>query len=109
MPHDFTPDIDLQLAQRFMKTVVDFCPEIVSSKQGKQDLKVVRHNVGLRPVREGGPRIEKERIMDDSTSSVHVVVHCYGHGGFGYQTSWASAAMVCRIVEEVDITAQARL
>jgi D-amino-acid oxidase len=41
---------------------------------------VLRHKVGLRPVR---PAVRVEREGD--------VVHCYGHGGAGVTLSWGSA------------------
>jgi D-amino-acid oxidase len=34
--------------------------------------------------RKGGPRIEVERAEKWSVP----VVHCYGHAGAGYQSSW---------------------
>ena len=36
-------------------------------------------------MREGGPRVEREKI--DGVN----VVHNYGHGGYGYQASFGSA------------------
>jgi D-amino-acid oxidase len=43
--------------------------------------------VGLRPVREGGPRVER----------AGAIVHCYGHGGAGLTLSWGCAAEVARL------------
>lgn len=68
---------DPELAMRIMKRCVDLCPELTNG-EGIEKLSIVRHAVGLRPMREGGPRIEKEKI-DGSW-----VVHCYGHAGWGY-------------------------
>ena len=42
--------------------------------------KVLRHKVGLRPVR---PAVRVERVEN--------VVHCYGHGGAGVTLSWGTA------------------
>jgi D-amino-acid oxidase len=58
-------------------------------------LYIIRHGVGLRPVREGGVRIEKEVI--DGTW----VVHNYGHAGWGYQGSYGCAERVVELVDEV--------
>ena len=44
--------------------------------------------VGLRPVRVGGPRVERDGA----------VVHCYGHGGAGLTLSWGCAAEVVRLL-----------
>lgn len=48
---------DPNLAVRTMKRVVALWPALTGSK-GIECLDVVRHGVGLRPVREGGTRIE---------------------------------------------------
>ena len=48
--------------------------------------RVVRHKVGLRPVR---PAVRLERVGD--------VVHCYGHGGAGVTLSWGVADEVASL------------
>ena len=57
-----------------------------------RDARVLRHKVGLRPVR---PAVRLERVGD--------VVHCYGHGGAGVTLSWGSRgeviALICEVVE----------
>ena len=70
--------------------------------KGIEHLDVIRHNVGLRPFREGGARIEKERIQGVW------VVHNYGHGGAGYQSSYGCAENVVQLVSEA-VAAIARL
>lgn len=49
------------LAIRIMKRSIYLCPELTGRK-GIEHLDVVRHGVGLRPFREGGTRVTKERI-----------------------------------------------
>lgn len=68
---------DMNLAQRIMRRAIEWCPELVKAGQGVEGLDVVRHGVGLRPVRTGGPRVEREVIGGLR------VVHNYGAGGFG--------------------------
>lgn len=85
--------VDPNLATRIMKRAVQMCPELTSGK-GIEHLDVIRHCVGLRPVREGGTRIEKERIGDTW------VVHNYGAGGAGYQSSYGCAEAAIVLVEE---------
>ena len=58
---------------------------------------MVTHNVGLRPYRKGGTRVEKEVLLDAGA----VVVHNYGHGGEGYQTSYGCAGDVVSIVDSI--------
>jgi hypothetical protein len=60
-----------------MKRAIDICPELVKPGQGVEGLSVIRHAVGLRPLRYGGVRLESEVI--DGVN----VVHNYGACGFG--------------------------
>ena len=52
-----------------------------------RDAKVLRHKVGLRPVR---PAVRLERSGR--------VIHCYGHGGAGVTLSWGAADEVVGLV-----------
>ncbi len=54
-----------------------------------REARVLRHKVGLRPVR---PAVRLERVGR--------VVHCYGHGGAGVTLSWGAAEEVAALVEE---------
>ncbi|MGZ4248607.1 MAG: FAD-dependent oxidoreductase [Solirubrobacteraceae bacterium] len=51
------------------------------------DAKVLDARAGLRPIRAGGPRVER---VDD-------VIHCYGHGGAGLTLSWGCARRVVEL------------
>jgi D-amino-acid oxidase len=62
---------DPNLATRIMKRCVDLCPQLTGGK-GIEHLDIIRHGVGLRPLRLGGARIEKEKIGGTW------VVHNYG-------------------------------
>lgn len=84
---------DPNLATRIMKRCVELCPKLTSGR-GIEHLDVIRHGVGLRPLRQGGARVEKER-MDG-----YWVVHNYGHGGAGYQSSYGCSQEVVRLVDE---------
>lgn len=85
--------VDPNLAVRIMQRAVKLCPALTNGK-GIEHLDLVRHGVGLRPVREGGTRIERERI--DSLW----VVHNYGAGGAGYQSSYGCAEAAVKLIEE---------
>jgi len=95
--------VDSKLAERIIKRAVDFCPELI--KDGPLD--IISHNVGLRPVRQGGFRVERE-IMGNKDGIYKQVVHNYGHGGAGYQTSYGCALKVVQLVSEAvqEISAQ---
>ncbi|OKL55644.1 hypothetical protein UA08_09125 [Talaromyces atroroseus] len=84
---------DPNLAIRIMKRAVRMCPQLTNGK-GIGSLDIIRHAVGLRPVRQGGTRIEKERIGG------LWVVHNYGAGGAGYQSSYGCAQAAVDLVEE---------
>ncbi|CAM1507790.1 Fc.00g046380.m01.CDS01 [Cosmosporella sp. VM-42] len=85
---------DPNLAIRIMKRCVAANPGLTGGK-GIEALDIIRHGVGLRPARDGGARVEKEKI-DGAW-----VVHNYGHGGAGYQCSYGCAIAAVKLVEEV--------
>ena len=44
-----------------MKRAVELCPSLTNGK-GMEHLSIIRHGVGLRPIRLHGTRIEREEI-----------------------------------------------
>ncbi|KAF3005469.1 hypothetical protein E8E14_008211 [Neopestalotiopsis sp. 37M] len=90
---------DPNIAMRIMRRAVEMVPELTNGK-GVQGLDIIRHAVGLRPYREGGVRLEKEKI--DGTW----VVHNYGHAGWGYQGSYGCAERVVELVDEIKTPAK---
>jgi D-amino-acid oxidase len=85
---------DPNQALRIMKRAVEICPQLTGGK-GIEALSVIRHGVGLRPLRRDGVRIEKEKI-----GGVWVV-HNYGHGGWGYQGSYGCAEGAVELVDGI--------
>ncbi|KEF53179.1 D-amino-acid oxidase [Exophiala aquamarina CBS 119918] len=98
---NFESQPDPNLAIRIMKRAVAACPALTAGR-GIEALDVIRHGVGLRPVREKGTRIEKEKIGG------MWIVHNYGAGGAGYQSSYGCAQAAERLVEEA-LSERARL
>lgn len=97
--HNWESQPEPSLAVRIMKRCVEICPELVGKdangkQRGIEGLDIIRHGVGLRPLREGGTRIERDSINGVS------VVHNYGHGGFGFQASWGSCAEAAKLAEQ---------
>ncbi|KAJ5705883.1 hypothetical protein N7536_001572 [Penicillium majusculum] len=90
-------NVDPTLAIRIMKRAVKLCPGLTNGK-GIEHLDIVRHGVDLRPVREGGTRIEKERIRGVT------VVHNYGAGGAGYQSSYGCALAAVKLIAEAVVS-----
>ncbi|KAJ1561432.1 hypothetical protein HK405_003938 [Cladochytrium tenue] len=86
-------EIDPQTAQGIMERCVAVCPELVVN--GKLP-EIVQHSVGLRPARKGGVRMEAN--YEKFNGREVLVVHNYGHGGFGFQSSWGCASNVVGIV-----------
>ncbi|KAF2662558.1 FAD dependent oxidoreductase [Lophiostoma macrostomum CBS 122681] len=88
---DWSPEVDMELAKEIMRRCCELAPEL-----GKpEDLQVISHNVGLRPSRKGGPRIELEKWSNGVP-----VVHNYGHSGAGYQSSWGTAERALELVKK---------
>ncbi|KAJ7201695.1 D-aspartate oxidase, partial [Mycena pura] len=86
-------------------------PELLSpdkrDKRDINDLDVIEECVGLRTTRRGGVRLEATTfgaffIVADKKIPV---IHNYGHGGAGYQSSWGSAK---RAIELLQTTLQAK-
>lgn len=85
---------DPNLAMRIMTRAVKLCPQLTSGA-GVEGLHIIRHGVGLRPLRAAGARVEKEKI-----NGVWVI-HNYGHGGYGYQSSYGCSDEVVKLVHEI--------
>ncbi|KAK6087467.1 d-amino-acid oxidase [Seiridium cupressi] len=85
---------DPNLAMRILRRANETMPELTGGK-GVEGFDLIRHAVGLRPFREGGVRLEKEKI--DGIW----VVHNYGHAGWGYQGSYGCAERVVELVDEI--------
>ena len=88
----------MDLAQRIMERAINICPQLVPEGAGVEALKVIRHQVGQRPHRKGGARIEREDIVDAAMGK-STVVHSYGAASYGYQASYGMAKDVVGIVQ----------
>jgi len=52
--NNWDPLPDPNLANRIMKRAIELAPQLVKEGQGVEGLDIIRHGVGLRPLREGG-------------------------------------------------------
>jgi D-amino-acid oxidase len=77
-------DADLAPREHETRDILERCTRLVPELEGAA---VVGVRVGLRPVRRGGVRLEREGD----------VIHCYGHGGAGLTLSWGCAREVAAI------------
>ncbi|KAI5117888.1 hypothetical protein M0805_002279 [Coniferiporia weirii] len=67
-----------------------------------EDLKpiIIEEGCGLRPARKGGIRLETD-VLETAKGLKVPVVYNYGHGGYGYQSSWGSAGIATELLEGI--------
>ncbi|TKX27332.1 D-amino-acid oxidase-like protein [Elsinoe australis] len=82
-----------EVTERILRGARALAPELLTGSDG--GFEVVSVQVGFRPGREGGARVEGERVGRERTG----VVHAYGHDGAGYQNSVGVGREVVRLVE----------
>ncbi|KAA1468099.1 nucleotide-binding domain-containing protein [Dentipellis sp. KUC8613] len=101
-PNNWDTSVDKATADGIFQRAKALVPAL-----GDPETRIISHNVGLRPAREGGPRVETEyielplsgelvpQISDADTGAgtkKTLIVHAYGFGPAGYQQSWGAAA-----------------
>ncbi|KAI9332892.1 D-amino-acid oxidase [Zopfochytrium polystomum] len=86
-------EADPTTSKLILERCIEVCPELVVN--GKLP-EVIDTPVGLRPGRKGGVRLDSQYCKIGGKEIL--VIHNYGHGGYGYQSSWGCAASVVRIV-----------
>ncbi|KAK2734847.1 hypothetical protein FQN55_002492 [Onygenales sp. PD_40] len=86
--------VDEGLSEEILGWARTLAPELCGGGDG--GLEVLKVQVGLRPGRKGGVRVEREVVGDGE-----VVVHAYGNGGAGFQNSVGCAREVVKLVGEV--------
>ncbi|EIN08914.1 D-amino-acid oxidase [Punctularia strigosozonata HHB-11173 SS5] len=98
------PDITLDILQRSLKLAPELVPPSVRAHKQDPELTVddllplvIEEGCGLRPARKGGIRLETEWVARGD-EKVPVVFN-YGHGGYGFQSSWGSASMAVELLE----------
>ncbi|KAJ6079107.1 hypothetical protein N7467_008860 [Penicillium canescens] len=91
-PHSWDPNPSLETRERLLANATKWFP-FTPESGGKFD--VIRDIVGRRPAREGGMRIEVEKITDD-----RYVVHGYGAGGRGFELSRGVAEDIAGLMLE---------
>ncbi|RDW73396.1 hypothetical protein BP6252_07303 [Coleophoma cylindrospora] len=96
-PTNESPIPDLNIAVRIMEHAVKLNPHLTGGTGKIDDLDIVRHGVGLRPLRPQGPRVGEVDVIRGIQ-----VVHSYGHGSWGYQGSMGSAKEIERVVAQIE-------
>lgn len=87
--NEYDPDPKPEDTQKLIANGRRFFPDLFID--GQLDIRNI--NVGFRPARHGGIRVEKE-VVDGTT-----VVHAYGCGGMGYEVSYGVAEKVLSLLQ----------
>lgn len=88
--HNRSPEVDMEIAQDEISRAHHLAPEIVPATPPEESLIYI---VGIRPSREGGFRLDSERVGN------RVILSAYGFGGGGYAFSYGIADALVRMVE----------
>ena len=89
---NWSEKVDPETATKILERNRYLAPELLTGPGGA--FEVISSQCGLRPGREGGPRMEKEVVGGRK------VVHAYGHASGGYQNSIGSARLVVKLVND---------
>lgn len=88
--------------QDIIRRALEICPSLARPPASTEpvDLEslITGKVVGFRPTRDAGIRLEAEKVALDGKDEI--VVHNYGHGGYGWQSMWGCAEEAARIVGE---------
>ncbi|KAH9161402.1 hypothetical protein EDB89DRAFT_2080638 [Lactarius sanguifluus] len=98
------PETTINILERGLALYPELAPPSIRDEREPtvEDLKplIIEEGCGLRPARKGGIRIQSEWIaVPGSESHVVPIIHNYGHGGYGFQTSWGSALATLTLLE----------
>jgi len=89
----------------------ELCPELLiggdTSGDSSDLFQIVQVQVGLRPARKGGSRVEREIVDIDRLSLT--IVHAYGHGGAGFQNSVGVANRVIALLTDAAMPQPAKI
>ena len=78
---------------KLLRQAVRYFPDFVGTAD---DFEIVMDSVGRRPFREGGLRLESQVVGNGDRR----IIHAYGIGGRGYETSWGIAERVGELVDK---------
>lgn len=96
-----SPEVDMDIVKDEILRANRLAPHLISKNP-----KIHSYVVGIRPAREGGYRLEHERVVDKNGRSRHIL-HSYGYGPSGWARSYGSADALVQMVEEVEFSVTA--
>lgn len=84
--------------KKLLENARRYFPEFLRDAENGEETEseIVCDNVGFRPGRTGGVRVEREDVKVGN--EVVSIVHGYGAGGRGYEISWGVAGDLCELV-----------
>jgi D-amino-acid oxidase len=88
---------DAEPTPEISKGIIQRCKKLLGGETEAQ-FEILAEQVGLRPGRKGGPRVELETVIEDGKR--WDVVHNYGHAGGGFQGSIGSARKALELVKQ---------
>jgi len=99
------PETTVDILERGLALHPELAPPLihVGREPTVEDLKplIIEEGCGLRPARKGGIRLQSEWVrVPGSERRMVPVIHNYGHGGYGFQTSWGSASVAVELLEQ---------
>ncbi|CAK5272218.1 unnamed protein product [Mycena citricolor] len=105
--NDWYPIPRPETTQNILERAFALCPELAPPEIRAErepvldDLKpiIIEEGCGLRPARKGGIRLETDWVETAGRGKVPVVFN-YGHGGYGYQSSWGSADLALALLKK---------
>ncbi|KAF2021034.1 nucleotide-binding domain-containing protein [Aaosphaeria arxii CBS 175.79] len=87
------PEVDQDIKADILRRVHEHLPNIFPSPQ-ETDFEIIQDNVGFRPGRPEGVRVEQEILGGEK------IVHAYGTGGGGYVFSFGLARATATLVND---------
>ncbi|CAG8599563.1 1285_t:CDS:10, partial [Dentiscutata heterogama] len=96
--HNYSTISDAKVADAIITRCLSTRPDLLP--KGETELKIKRHGVCLRPVRKNGIRIETEWILSEKTGKKILLCHNYGHGGYGWQSSYGASMHVIQTLKQ---------
>jgi len=107
--NDWYPHPRKETTEDILKRALELCPELspkysTSNSRNQptvEDLKpiLIEEGCGLRPGRKGGIRLEKT-VLKTAAGTCVPLVYNYGHGGYGFQSSWGSATIAAELLAQ---------
>ncbi|CAG8746384.1 24543_t:CDS:10, partial [Racocetra persica] len=96
--HNYSTTPDAKIADAIIARCLSTRPDLLP--KGETKLKVKRYGVGLRPVRKNGIRIEAEWTLSKKTGKKILICHNYGHGGYGWQSSYGASMYAIQTLKQ---------